>query len=107
MAAPAAAATDLETLETGKDRLARVGEARSAAGDSRLGRGGHQPLAHGRLPGREHGPEQRLLPPAEVSERGRPLPATSSSLTNRRMRTRMSGGVRGGGSPPPPTRFAQ
>jgi Group II intron, maturase-specific domain len=28
-----------------------------------------------------------------------------SGLTNRRMRTRMSGGVRGGGATPPPTRF--
>jgi hypothetical protein len=28
-----------------------------------------------------------------------------NGLTNRRMRTRMSGGVRGGGATPPPTRF--
>jgi hypothetical protein len=27
-------------------------------------------------------------------------------LTNRRMRARMSGGVRGGGATPPPTRFS-
>jgi hypothetical protein len=51
-------------------------------------------------------PAQLLLEPPWPEDPEPDLAASQpSGLTNRRMRTRMSGGVRGGGATPPPTRF--
>jgi hypothetical protein len=60
----------------------------------------------GRLPDPPGIPAQ-LLPEPPRPENPQPNLAAPqpSGLTNRRMRTRMSGGVRGGGATPPPTRF--
>src|SRR5262250_2790388 len=67
----------------------------------------HQEILEGRrLPDPPGIPAQHLLGPPRPEDPEPDLAASQpSGLTNRRMRTRMSGGVRGGGATPPPTRF--
>jgi hypothetical protein len=68
----------------------------------------HQEILESRgLPDPPGIPAQLLLEPPRPENPGTaPAAAQSNGLTNRRMRTRMSGGVRGGGATPPPTRFS-
>jgi RNA-directed DNA polymerase len=57
------------------------------------------------LPGPVGGPAQRLPgTPRPENPDTDPAATQPNGLTNRRMRARMSGGVRGGGETPPPTR---
>ena len=71
-----------------------------------MGRGQQEILAVCRLPDPPGIPAQLLLEPPWPEDSEPDLAASQpSGLTNRRMRTRMSGGVRGGGATPPPTRF--
>jgi hypothetical protein len=71
-----------------------------------MGRCQPEILAGCRLPDPPGIPAQLLLEPPWPEDPEPDLAASQpSGLTNRRMRTRMSGGVRGGGATPPPTRF--
>src|SRR6185437_16466964 len=71
-----------------------------------MGRCQQEILEGRRLPDPPGIPAQLLLEPPWPENPEPDLAASQSSgLTNRRMRTRMSGGVRGGGATPPPTRF--
>jgi hypothetical protein len=71
-----------------------------------MGRCQQEILAGCGLPDPPGIPAQLLLEPPRPEIPEPDLAASQpSGLTNRRMRTRMSGGVRGGGATPPPTRF--
>jgi hypothetical protein len=71
-----------------------------------MGRGQQEILAVCRLPDPPGIPAQLLLEPPWPEDSEPDLAASQpSGLTNRRMRTGMSGGVRGGGATAPPTRF--
>jgi hypothetical protein len=89
-------ATSLETMETGHDTLARACFAGCPALPGRARRDGHQPVAYGRKSCGPHRLEQQLLVGSGTVHPHRVLPPPNAhSSTNRRMRTRMSGGVRG------------
>src|SRR5690242_17883931 len=71
-----------------------------------MGRCQQEILEGRRLPDPPGIPAQLLLGPPRPEDPEPDLAASQpNGLTNRRMRTRMSGGVRGGGATPPPTRF--
>jgi hypothetical protein len=91
-----AEADGLETMETGPDPLPRTGCSGCTARASRLGSSGKESVADVQNTGGKRGSEQRLLAEAGAGEHWSAIPATACDLTNRRMRTRMSGGVRGG-----------
>jgi hypothetical protein len=71
-----------------------------------MGRCQQEILEGRRLPDPPGIPAQLILAPPRPEDPEPDLAASQpNGLTNRRMRTRMSGGVRGGGVTPPPTRF--
>src|SRR5690349_10390038 len=71
-----------------------------------MGRCQQEILEGRRLPDPPGIPAQLILGPPRPEDPEPDLAAFQpNGLTNRRMRTRMSGGVRGGGATPPPTRF--
>src|SRR5437588_9414263 len=107
MAPPPSAADPLEALENCRRQAAQLADTRYLrAQRPPMGRQWQGILAGRRLRNPPRGSTQHLL--------GSPWPQDSepdlaaslpNGLTNRRMRARMSGGVRGGGATPPPTRF--
>ena len=85
-------------------RIRGISEAEGVG--AQMGRCQQEILAGRRLPDPPGIPAQLLLEPPWPEDPQPDLAASQpSGLTNRRMRTRMSGGVRGGGATPPPTRF--
>ena len=83
-------------------RLRGISEARP-----QMGRRHQEILASRRLPDPPGIPAQLLLgPPRPENPEPDQAAFQPNGLTNRRMRTRMSGGVRGGRATPPPTRFS-
>ena len=87
---------DLETLEERNDPLPRVGQVGSSeAVGTRRGRR-NQSLANGRLTCDQSRPKQRIFSKLRAEEYQSSVSRTTYCLMNRRMRTRMSGGVRGG-----------
>src|SRR5262249_54665381 len=107
MAAPPPAAGPLEGMEDHRCQAAQPANTRHLRKRGpQMGRR-HQEILEGRrLPDPPGIPAQLLLAPPRPEDLGTgPAAAQPNGLTNRRMRTRMSGGVRGGGATPPPTRF--
>ena len=96
MASTEVEATSLETMEAGHDTLARACFAGRPAFSCRRRGNGCQPVAYGCKPCDPNRLEHQLLagPGSVYPHRVLPPPNAHSS-TNRRMRTRMSGGVRG------------
>jgi len=90
-------ADDLETLEKGYNPLSRVGEIGSAPEAGRAGSDRQKPLAHVQVACDKRTPEQRLFAKLRAEELDVSVSRTALDLMNRRMRTRMSGGVRGDG----------
>src|SRR5262249_40895979 len=107
MAAPPPAADPLETLEDRLRQAAQPADTRySRAQRPEMGRQRQGILAHRWLRNPPSGPAQHLLGSPRPEDPQPDLAASlPNGLTNRRMRARMSGGVRGGGETPPPTRF--
>jgi hypothetical protein len=106
MATPPPAADPLEALEDRRRQTAQPADTRYLrAQRPPLGRQRQGILADRRLRNPPRGFAQHLLGPSRPQD-PQPNLATSpyNGLTNRRMRARMSGGVRGGGATPPPTR---
>src|SRR5215472_14231175 len=107
MAAPPPAAGPLEGMEDHRCQAAQPANTRHLRRRGpQMGRC-HQEILEGRgLPDPPGIPAQLILEPSRPEDPGTaPAAAQPNGLTNRRMRTRLSGGVRGGGATPPPTRF--
>jgi len=107
MAAPPPAAGPLERMEDHRRQAAQPANTRHLRKRGpEMGRCQQEILAGCRLPDPPGIPAQLLLGPPWPEDPDPDLAASQpNGLTNRRMRTRMSGGVRGGGATPPPTRF--
>src|SRR5437773_6947934 len=107
MAAPPPAAGPLEGMEDRRRQAAQPANTRHLRKRGpEMGRCQQEILASCRLPDPPGIPAQHLLGPPRPEDPEPDLAAARpNGLTNRRMRTRMSGGVRGGGATPPPTRF--
>src|SRR5947209_1126578 len=107
MAPPPSAADPLEALEDRRRQAAQPADTRYLrAQRPTMGRQRQGILAGCRLPGPPPGSAQHLLGSPWPQDSEPDLAASlSNGLTNRRMRARMSGGVRGGGATPPPTRL--
>ena len=88
--------TDLETLEERNDPLPRIGQVGSseAVGTRRGMR--NQSLAYVRLTCDQSSLKQWIFSKLRAEEYQNSVSRTALYLMNRRMRTRMSGGVRGG-----------
>src|SRR5205807_9114697 len=106
-AAPPPAADPLEGMEDRRRQAAQPANTRYLRRRGpEMGRCQQEILADRGLPDPLGIPAQLLLGPPWPEDPEPDLAASQpSGLTNRRMRTRMSGGVRGGGATPPPTRF--
>src|SRR5437016_13931450 len=107
MAAPPPAADPLEGMEDHRRQAAQPATTRHLRNRGpQMGRCQQEILESRGLPDPPGVPAQFLLEPPWPEDPEPDLAASQpSGLTNRRMRTRMSGGVRGGGATPPPTRF--
>ena len=107
MAAPPPAAGSLEGMEDHRRQAAQPANTwHLRKRGPQMGRCQQEILAGCRLPDPPGIPAQLLLEPPRPEDPEPDLAASQpNGLTNRRMRTRMSGGVRGGGATPPPTRF--
>jgi len=87
----------LETLEAGKDALPGIGETWSTSGTGCTWGNRNKSLAHVPHTCDKRSPEQCLLAKHRAGKHCETILQTTLFLLNRRMRTRMSGGVRGGG----------
>ena len=107
MAAPPPAADPLEGMEDHRRQAAQPGNTRHLRKRGpEMGRYQQEILEGRRLPDPPGIPAQLILGPPRPEDAEPDLAAFQpNGLTNRRMRTRMSGGVRGGGATPPSTRF--
>src|SRR6266487_5368136 len=104
MAAPPPAADPLEGMEDHRRQAAQPADTRyRRAQRPQVGRKQQGILAGCGLPDPLRGPAQRLLgTPRPENPDTDPAGTQPNGLTNRRMRARMSGGVRGGGVTPGP-----
>src|SRR6266540_874551 len=108
MAAPTAAAGSLEGMEARPDAGPQPAITRRPAWQSpRVGQHQQGTLADRRLLDPLHDPDPGLLGTPRPSGIPRSLPPFPGRDANRRMRTRMSGGVGGAGVSPAPTRFSR
>src|SRR6516165_3668609 len=107
MAAPPPAADPLEGMEDHRRQAAQPANTRHLRKRGpEMGRCQQEILEGRRLPDPPGIPAQLILAPPRPEDPEPDLAAFQpNGLTNRRMRTRMSGGVRGGGATPPPTRL--
>jgi hypothetical protein len=87
----------METLEMGNNTLPGSGETWRPPGTSRTWSSWNKSLAHVPNTCDTRSPEQRLLAKHRAGKHCRTIQPTTLLSLNRRMRTRMSGGVRGGG----------
>src|SRR5215210_2731241 len=107
MAAPPAAAGAVQGMEAWPDTGPQPALARRPAWQGPpVGQHQQRTLAHRRLLDPDHHPDQGILDQPRPARIPRPLPPFPGRDANRRMRTRMSGGVGGAGVSPAPTRFA-
>ena len=88
--------TDLETLEERNDPLPRTGQAGCSEMAGRVRGSRKKSLAYVRLTCDKRSPKQRVFSELRAEEYQDTVYRTTFFLMNRRMRTRMSGGVRGG-----------
>ena len=106
---PPPAADPLEGMEDPRRQAAQPANTRHLRKRGpQMGRYQQEILEGRRLPDPPGIPARLLLAPPRPEDPQPDLAASQpNGLTNRRMRTRTSGGVRGGGATPPPTRFQE